>query len=159
MRSRFVTKLQRMYGKAKHLIRIRDDAEGTGSHWTWDVEKLGKPIITVDLDHTITKKCGACDGGFIADGIQEHCVEVLRRLQERYRIIIFTGNYKYIRGSKPPALRTVEAIETFLIENDVPFDEISQEKPPACFMLDDRAIRHEGWLSDERKIKRREKMK
>jgi hypothetical protein len=44
----------------------------------------------------------------------------------------------------------------FLKKHGIPFDRILQIKPPACFIIDDRAIHHTSWKSTMNTITARE---
>jgi hypothetical protein len=129
----------------------------TNSHWTWGYWKgqTDKPIITVDFDHTITSKCLACSDGLDGDGIQEGCREALIELSKKYRIWILTGSYDFFNQATPKA-RTVKAIKRILDDNKIPYERILQIKPPAIFMIDDRAVHHKGWAETMNEIRLRE---
>lgn len=136
----------------RNLKEIRDGTKFTNSHW----KALGKdkPIILVDFDHTITTKCLACNDGYSDNKVQRGAKEVLKKLHKDFRIWIFTGNYKYI-DKKAELMKRKEDIRRFLIENDIPFDKILQIKPPACFIIDDRAVHHTSWYSTDKEIELR----
>lgn len=134
---------------------IRDGTELTNSHWT---QKEGKPIILIDFDHTITKKCLACSDGLKGDGLQENAKEAIQELAKEFRIWIFTGSGIHLDYAIP-LQRTKASIEEFLRKHDIPFEKVLQTKPPACFIIDDRAIHHEGWEETIREIKHRRNLK
>lgn len=103
--------------------------------------------VTVDFDHTITKKCLLCASNHDYGGIQEGAVEALKKLQEKYRIIIYSGRFREVDR---------ELIEDFLKKHEVPYDEIVLEKPIARFMIDDRGLHHKTWDETLKEIKERE---
>lgn len=134
------------------MKEIKDGTPFTNSHW---INLTGKKqIILVDFDHTITKKCLACKDGLKDDGVQEDCRAALMILSEDYQIWIYTGNYDLL-GEKGSVKRSVESIRKFLEENEIPFDRILQTKPPACFIIDDRAIHHKSWFHTMKEIETR----
>lgn len=137
---------------------IRDGTKETNSHWTWNKDTFGKqkPIILVDYNHTITKKCLGCEDGLAGDGIQEGAVDALRLLSNTFRIIIFTGNLEYVENA-PKFQRSVRDIKNNLTKHGIPFDDVLQIKPPACFIIDDRAIHHKSWRETGEEITRRMK--
>jgi len=137
------------------MKEIRDGNKHTNSHWTTFTET--KQILLVDFDHTITKKCLACKDGLKGDGVQEGAKETLTKLSKDFQIWIYTGNYDLLKEIKIPIKRTVKAIGEFLKKNNIPFDKILQTKPPAMFIIDDRAIHHEGWIGEKSTLKKIEK--
>lgn len=85
-----------------------------------------RPRLAVDFDGTIF------DGKNILPG----CVEVLTRLRLKYRIAIFSARATASERNEMTLL---------LIKNEVPYDEILDQKPEFEFLIDDRAIRFESW--------------
>jgi hypothetical protein len=136
-------------------FEIRDGTKESGSHWKNLTGE--KQIILVDFDHTITKKCLACSDGLEDDGVQAGAREALEKLHETYQIWIFTGNYDYLDKSCP-VNRTKPSIRKFLRKHKIPFDRILQIKPPAAFIIDDRAVPHTSWKIDLDTITARENM-
>jgi len=129
---------------------INDGTAETNSHWT----KFGnqRPILCVDFDHTITVNCLACDPKQTKNEVQPGAREVLTELSKYFRIIIYTGCTTKERGFLS---RTIEDIEKILRDNKIPFDEIQQTKPPACFIIDDRAVHHTSWHNTLTEVKNR----
>lgn len=138
---------------------IRDGTKHTNSHWTFN----GKPVITVDFDHTITRKCLACDDKLDNDGVQEGAVKALRFLHKHFRIWIFTGDPKMITSDSDhdegeKIGRSIDEIKLFLDKHKIPYDRILQTKPPAIFLIDDRAITHRSWEETLYEIEERMRM-
>ena len=134
------------------MKEITDGTPFTNSHW---INLTGdKQIILVDFDHTITTKCLACKDGYKGNKAQEGVREALTALSKDYQIWIFTGNYKYL-DSKAKLMKTVAGIKSFLKKHKIPFDKVLQIKPPACFIIDDRAIHHTSWKNTMNEIYRR----
>jgi len=52
-----------------------------------------------------------------------------------------------------------DGVEDWLKKYEIPYDEIRYGKPPACFIIDDRAVHHTGWRDTLREIRRRENVK
>lgn len=126
------------------MVKINDETKSTGSHWAQlDGEK---PIVCIDFDHTVSKKCLACDDGLLGDGIQKGAREAILELSKRFRIWIYTGIIKQFKSRN---------IEEFLTREGIPYDKIVRTKPPACFIIDDRAIYHTSWKNTMSEIKRR----
>jgi len=140
------------------MRKILDGTKETLSHWTYNENE--KPVLLVDFDHTITRKCLACDDGLKGDGLQEGVRDALQALKTDFKIWIFTGNpllvtesAGLVEGEKYG--RTIQEIEDFLKKNDIPYDKIFQTKPPACFIIDDRAIHHCSWAQTMKEIEKR----
>lgn len=137
-------------------FEILDGTPATNSHWKNLTGQ--KQILLVDFDHTITKKCLACASGLDDDGIQDGCKEALTKLSEIYQIWIFTGNYAYLNKSTP-VMRSKGEMRKFLKAHGIPFDKILQIKPPAAFIIDDRAIHHTSWEETLNTIVARESLR
>jgi len=138
------------------MISIKDGTLETGSHWDWDITLRGRPIITVDFHHTITTECPNCYGvsdeaiNRIENGYPQKGVkEALEELHKTFDIWIFTGSGHFWDEEK------LNSIKAFLDQYKIPYDRILTDKPPACFMIDDRAIHHTGWENTLREIKSR----
>ena len=70
--------------------------------------------------------------------------EAIRRLKAAgYRIVIFTSRLSptWLATTKYTASDQLDHIETMLRRDGIPFDEITSEKVPAVYYVDDRAIR------------------
>jgi len=129
---------------------IKDGTPETNSHWT---QIFDKPKLCVDFHHTITNNCEACpdfSGSYI---LQDRVKEVLMRLSKQFEIIIYTGNPDGLEFIKSGTYK--EGIKDFLKENEIPYSEILFTKPPAMFIVDDRAIHHTGWAETLDKIQKR----
>lgn len=137
-------------------IEIHDGNRFTNSHWTWKSDVFGdeKPIILVDYDHTITTKCLGCADGLDGDKVQTNAAEALRELSKTFQIYIFTGTLSYVENA-PAFQRSVEDIKANLKKHGIPFDKVLQIKPPACFIIDDRAIYHTSWKHTMTVVKER----
>lgn len=136
-----------MNGGRNEPLIIRDGTEKTGSHWHTSYHSH-RPLITVDFDHTITKTCPACPGWKGVYVLQEGVREALTELHKTFDIVILSGGGNYI-----PNYKTV--IKNFLDSHKIPYNGIEDQKPPACFMIDDRAIHHKGWGETLSEIQRR----
>ena len=129
------------------MTPILDGTEETGSHWHSSYH-THRTLITIDFDHTITKNCPACpdwNGEYI---LQEGVKDALSKLAKDFEIVILSGGGNYIPDYK-------QRIITFLNKHSIPYDRVIANKPPACFMIDDRAIHHKGWKETLSEIQRR----
>lgn len=137
---------------------MKEIKDGTGFTWShWKTVGSDKPIICIDFDHTITTRCLICDSPQKETVLQLGAKEVIQELSKDFQIYIFTGSAKFIKGADKYQ-RSVDDIKRFLIENEIPFDKILQTKPPACFIIDDRAIHHVSWHQTLREIEIRRSM-
>jgi len=71
-------------------------------------------------------------------------VEAMRRLRASgYRIVIFTSRLSPAWLAETHYTRSdqLDLIESVLRRDDIPFDEVTSDKPPAEVYVDDRAIR------------------
>jgi len=137
------------------MREIKDGTRFTNSHWKAVGSK--KPIICIDFDHTITTKCLACSDGLEGNALQVGAKEAIIELSKDFQIYIYTGSKKYIKAGNP-IQRSVSDIKRFLVNNEIPFDKILQTKPPACFIIDDRAVHHASWAQTLSEIKLRMKL-
>ena len=124
------------------VIEIKDGNDTTRSHWKELVSNL--PILCVDFHHTITRNCEACDDFSGEYELQENAKEVLTLLSKMFTVVIYTGDPSDI-PYLPPDYKS--KIERFLNENEIPYRKIFFTKPPAAFIIDDRAISHKSWKS------------
>lgn len=125
---------------------FNDGNKETGSHWI--SPHKSKPIISVDFDHTITQNCVTCSDWDGKHRLQKGVKEALQKLSKDFDIVILTAGGNYFRGYK-------RMVKKFLKENGIPFTRIDASKPPAVFLIDDRAIHHEGWEKTLEEINRR----
>lgn len=138
------------------MISIKDGTANTHSHWDWDINLRGKPVITVDFHHTITTECPNCYGtddktiNRIENGVPQKGVkEALTELSKTFEIWVFTGSGNFWGPEQ------LNSIQEFLYKYEIPYDKILFNKPPAYFMIDDRAVYHKSWTSTLREIKSR----
>lgn len=126
-------------------MEINDGNHKTKSHWSPFID-VDKQTICIDFHHTITKNCEACDNGCTGKYIlQDGVVEAIQKLSKKFRIVIYSGDpIACINEGKLPTHYEASIIR-FLRENKIPFDDIFFTKPPAMFIIDDRAIHHSGW--------------
>jgi len=121
------------------MKEIKDGTPETRSHWKQFGD--GKPILCVDFHHVITTTCEACKDGQEYTP-QKGAKEALILLSKIFRIVIFTGNPSGISWLRPDYK---PHIVEWLKAHGIPFSEILFTKPPACFIIDDRAIHHLSW--------------
>lgn len=121
-----------------------DGTEETGSHWT--VSPNEKEIIALDFDHTITTKCMACYNKLKGDDIQEGAKEGIELLRKYFKVWIYSG----VHPDYEP-----RDIEGYLKMHNIDVDKILRTKPPAMFIIDDRAIHHTSWKNTMLQIDKR----
>jgi hypothetical protein len=112
----------------------------------------------IDLDGTIHKYSKGFADGTIYDEPFEKARTVLNWLKNKgFEIVIFTT-----RASKENAgemggdhTQEIAKVESWLKQNNIPFDRVTAEKLAADFYIDDKAIRIEGgdWDSVFQKLK------
>jgi len=101
--------------------------------------------ISVDFDGVIHDHKGLGDGTISGD-ILPGARDALKRLAEKYRIVIFTAKAKpdrpLINGKNG-----IELVWEWLEKHDVAkyVDSVTSEKPRAVCYIDDKAIRFESW--------------
>lgn len=132
-------------------FKSRDGTSETNSHWD---QVKGKPTIAIDLHHTITTRCAACEGEKIWDFVmgepQKGVNKALNKLRSRgFRILIFTGSGEFWDAQN--CSRIIE----WLDYNYIPYDEIRFNKPAVAFIVDDRAIHHKSWEKTLKEIEER----
>ena len=133
---------------------IRDGTEETNSHWT---QLDGSPMeVYLDLHHTLSTKCGACDGediNALSAGVpQKGAYELLQGLKSMgFKVTIFTG---YRRVSEASA--KIEIFDWLTKYNLMQFiDEIVVTKPKWAFFVGDRGLHHTSCFDSLAEIKRR----
>jgi len=134
--------------------KSRDGTPQTRSHWDWDIENFGKPIIQVDFHHTITERCSACPGETLGDTEangppQEGCIEALTELRKTFKIVIVTGSGAFWDESQ------CQTIIDYLDEHCIPFDEIRFDKIPYAYVIDDRGVHHRSWSETLAEVRNR----
>ena len=105
-----------------------------------------KPTIAVDFDGVIHGYHQGWIDGSIYDEPIAGCREALKKLSEKYYILIFsTRNYdRVIRGEMQR--NQVVGMKFWLDKHRIPYDEIHTEptKPICKLFIDDNAYRFEG---------------
>lgn len=108
-----------------------------------------KPTIAVDFDGVIHEYSRGWDDGSIYDKPMDGCRTALRKLSQKYRIVIFsTRNYdRVIKGESQS--NQVAEMKDWLAKHDIPYDAIHTEpnKPICTLFIDDNAYRFENWLA------------
>ena len=133
------------------MKEIFDGTEYTKSHW----KSFVKPTICIDFHHTITTECEACSDFKGTYKIQEGAVETINSLNKDFTIIIYTGDPEKLISAGILPSDYKKKVENFLKSNNIHYDNILFSKPPAIFIIDDRAIHHKGWESTISEIKSR----
>jgi hypothetical protein len=108
-----------------------------------------KPILAIDFDGVIHRYTSGWKGAtVIPDGKVSGARGAIAFLRTEFRIVIFSARADETRnpGGK-------EAIEAFLHEHGIEYDDITNEKPPAYLLIDDRAITFRGdWATTAREV-------
>ncbi len=106
-----------------------------------------KKSIAVDFDGVIHNYSQGWQNGMLYDVPVDRVAETLGKLKRKgYNIIIFTTrlNPKFDIINK--GVRNVRKdIEDWLRKYDIPYDELTNNKPAAIAYIDDRAIRFTNW--------------
>lgn len=143
------------------MKEIKDGTPETRSHWKHLSD--GKPILCVDFHHVITMDCEACKDGNRNYTVQKGVKEALISLRKTFRIVIYTGNPSGMswlknhlyKGGIDGIFGYKAHMKWWLKQHEIPFDDIIFTKPPACFLIDDRAIHHTSWANTLSEINRR----
>lgn len=101
-----------------------------------------KRRIAIDFDGTIHKYSRGFADGTIYDEPIEGAKELLTELSKDYQLIIFT------------ARTNLGDIGRWMYKHDIPYDEITNNKPPAMAYIDDRAIHFESWDKTREELKK-----
>lgn len=105
-----------------------------------------KKVIAVDFDGVIHEYSDGWKDGEIYDDPIPGVQDALKKLQDKFRIVIFsTRNHdRTIKGEKQS--NQVSDMREYMEKHEIPFDEIYQGngKPIAKLYIDDNAYRFEG---------------
>ena len=94
-----------------------------------------RPSVCIDFDGTIVDHCFP-EIGPMKDGVRD----ALKKINKTHDIIISSSRNRFGKNY-------VDDMENFLIENDIPYDEIDRGygKPHAEAYIDDLGIRFTTW--------------
>lgn len=96
-----------------------------------------KKTIIFDFDGTITEYKNGWQGATTINELPvEGIKETIVTLREKYKVVVYSTRCHEIGGK--------EAIEKWLIDNDIEVDEVVNKKVPAFLQVDDRAINFNG---------------
>lgn len=109
--------------------------------------------IMIDFDGVIHSYHDGWQGGEIYGYVLKGAREAINNLKEKYRIIIFTSRLskENIDFEKQKIL-----VEEWLQRNDIYYDDITAEKFPAKFYIDDKAVWFRSWEQTLKNISERE---
>ena len=117
--------------------------------------KISKRAM-VDLDGTIHKYSQGWKDGSLYDGVFDGAREAIQELKDKgYEIVIFTARlYDEDTGHK-----SAKEVGDYLKKHDIYFDQITHEKLPAAFYIDDKAIqiKNGNWDDVMKQVKQFEK--
>ena len=98
--------------------------------------------LAIDFDGTICKEQSFKDGEIWQEP-NEGAVEVITKLKSQgWKIIVFTCRARPQWDNYPAG---IDQVSNWLIKHNIPFDEITSNKPIARAYIDDRAIRFTNW--------------
>lgn len=89
-----------------------------------------KPTLLIDFDGTITKERG------FNSAPDERAVAALNILKEKYRLVIYSCRANWDVCSREES----ELLKKYLMEHEIPYDEIHTRKPAFFALIDDRCI-------------------
>lgn len=99
--------------------------------------------LAIDFDGTLCKK-QSYGNGEIWQVPNEDAMNTMKFLKEKgYELVIFTVRLN--PDLKGDIASKLERIEKWLYKHDIPFDYVTNNKPPALAYIDDRAIRFTNW--------------
>jgi len=98
--------------------------------------------IAIDFDGTICKKQPYGDG-LLWQEPNEGAIQVIKKLRLEYKIVIFTTRLNPNMGGDIGWKK--EQIIGWLNKYEIPFNEVTNNKPSAMVYIDDRAIRFTNW--------------
>ena len=115
-----------------------------------------RKTLVIDFDGTIAEWGEYPNPGPPIPGVRD----VLIELQEMGFTLLIASSRTCDEISKHPIDKKVEKdrMEEYLIEHDIPFDEVlKSDKPVAMFYIDDRALEFKGdWKEVLKKVKEEE---
>lgn len=96
-----------------------------------------KQTVIFDFDGVIHSYSSGWRGAtVIPDPPVEGIREAINRIRHRYRVVVVSSRCYQPGG--------IEAIEAWLRSHDIQVDAVTDEKPPAKVLIDDRAITFDG---------------
>lgn len=98
---------------------------------------MGKQTVIFDFDGVINSYTSRWQGAdIIPDPPVEGIKEAINEIRKHYRVAVVSS-----RCYKPGG---IEAIKAWLKKYDIQVDDVTDEKPPAVVIFDDRAITFDG---------------
>jgi beta-phosphoglucomutase-like phosphatase (HAD superfamily) len=98
---------------------------------------LGKQTVIFDFDGVIHSYKSRWKGtAIIPDPPVEGIREAIREIRKHYKVVVVSSRC-YQEGG-------IEAIKKWLDNYDIVIDDVTDEKPPAVAIIDDRAITFDG---------------
>jgi ribonucleotide monophosphatase NagD (HAD superfamily) len=103
--------------------------------------------IAIDFDGVIHKNSKGFYDGTVYDPPIEGAIETIKKLSEKYTIVIFTAKVKPDRPLVNGKTGT-QLVEEWLKKYDVfqYVDYVTAEKPRAILYIDDNGYRHTNWV-------------
>ena len=102
--------------------------------------------IAIDFDGVIHKSSKGFFDGTVYDEPIEGCIEAIKKLAEKYTIVIFTAKAKKDRPLVN-GMTGEELVWDWLAKYNISsyIKEVTSEKPRAICYIDDRGVRFESW--------------
>lgn len=101
-----------------------------------------KNTLCIDFDGTLCSKT-SFNAWTIDNKPNENALSVLKRLHEKYEIVIFTTRANdEVPGDVTTKIRDVK---DWLTRWEIPYDRITCKKPMAIAYIDDRGLRFTNW--------------
>lgn len=98
---------------------------------------MGKQTVIFDFDGVINSyKSGWQGADIIPDSPVTGIQEAITEIRKYYRVVVVSSRCYQPGG--------IEAITTWLAKFNIKVDEVTDEKPPAVVIIDDRAITFDG---------------
>jgi hypothetical protein len=109
-----------------------------------------KKRVMIDLDGTIHKYSQGWKDGSIYDDAFDGAKESIENLRDKgYQIVIHTARLYNDPSEKDGGYKTKDEVAEWLDKNDIYYDDITHEKMPAEFYIDDKAIQIKNGNWDE----------
>lgn len=98
---------------------------------------MAKQTVIFDFDGVIhSYQSGWQAATIIPDPPVPGIIEAIKEIRRHYRVVVVSSRCYQAGG--------IEAIECWLKKYDIKVDDITDEKPPAVVIIDDRAITFDG---------------
>ena len=112
-----------------------------------------RKTIMIDVDKTIHEYSEGWKDGTLYDIMIPGAKEAIDELSKDYEIVIFTSRLSAVHDESEIE-RQKELLSEWLINNEIYYDDMTADKRPASYYVDDKSIKFEGdWNEVLRQIK------